>query len=184
MCCLSDIVTRCYLGVVCPDKICITVTWVIGLIWRIPQRLEPQRCGLNKQNSESPPPCLPHCVNTGAACHVTSLSWQRGDRRECARRRRLHRAEWLWGDQWQSDGAADHDQCLQDRLSLQGHGCHPLLSICAPRQEGQGGGEHNCLITSVMLPSIILVYTIVVQGHSYFCFHCICQVNRNYLIPD
>lgn len=97
--------------------------------------------------------CLPRCVNTAtvsAVCLLTSPSWQRGDRRERPRRRCLHRAERLRGDQRQSDGAAHHDQCLQDCLSLQGHCCHPLLSIRTPRQEGQGGGEHNCLITSVI----------------------------------
>lgn len=67
--------------------------------------------------------------------------WQCGDWGERKRGRRLHCPERLWGDQWQSDGAADHDQRLQDCLSLQGHCCHPLLPICQTRQEGQGGGE-------------------------------------------
>lgn len=121
------------------------------------------------------PMCKHNDLKCCLSCHLSVLSWQRGDRRERSGRRRLHRAEWLWGDQWQSDGAANHDQCLQDRLSLQGHCCHPLLSICSPRQEGQGGGEENCLITSVMLSSIILSSSIAASWqHNYFCDKCIC----------
>lgn len=72
---------------------------------------------------------------------VTSLLWQRGDRRKRSWRRCLHRAERLRRDQRQSDGAADHDQRLQNRLGLPGHRRHPLFPVRSAGQEGQGGGE-------------------------------------------
>lgn len=87
---------------------------------------------------------LPWCVSSLAliVCFLSpSLLWQRGDRGERAWGGCLHRTEWLWRDQWQFDGAADHDKRLQDCLCLQGHCCHPLLSVRPAGQEGQGGGE-------------------------------------------
>lgn len=86
----------------------------------------------------------PRCVNTvalSAVCLVTSLRWQRGDRRERPRRGRLHRAERLRGDQRQSDGASHHDQRLQDRLGLPCDRRHPVFPVRSAGQEGQGGGE-------------------------------------------
>lgn len=88
--------------------------------------------------------CLSWCASSTVlsdVCFVSSLLWQRGDRGERARRRCIYCAKWLRGDKRQFDGVAHHDQRLQNSLGLQGHRCHPLLSLCEARQEGQGGGE-------------------------------------------
>lgn len=87
------------------------------------------------------PPRWVNTVALSAVCFVTSLLWQRGDRRERPWRGRLHRAERLWGDQRQSNGAPHHDQRLQDRLGLPGDRRHPLFPVRSAGQEGQGGGE-------------------------------------------
>lgn len=84
---------------------------------------------------------LASAVALSAVCLVTSLLWQRGDRRERPRRGRLHRAERLRGDQRQSNGAPYHDQRLQDRLGLPCDRRHPLFPVRSAGQEGQGGGE-------------------------------------------
>ncbi|KAK6325269.1 hypothetical protein J4Q44_G00046110 [Coregonus suidteri] len=74
----------------------------------------------------------------------------RGDRGERARRGRLHCAERLRRDQRQPDGAADHDQRVQDRLVVPRHRRHPLLPLRPAGQKGQesrsylsqAGGQH------------------------------------------
>lgn len=56
----------------------------------------------------------------------------------CQRWGCLHCPEWFWRDQWQSDGALDYDQCLQNCLCIQSDGCHPMLSIRQTGQKRQG----------------------------------------------
>lgn len=95
-------------------------------------------------------------------CFKRYFLFQCGDRGERARRGRVHRAERLRRDQRQPDGAADHDQRLQDRLGLPRHRRHPLLPVRPAGQERQGeprwvSGQHCCLTaTRSRVQSLVL----------------------------
>ena len=60
------------------------------------------------------------------------------DWRICSWRGCLHCSKWLWGDQWQLDGAIDYDQCVQDCFGLQSDSRHSLLPLCSTGQKRQG----------------------------------------------
>jgi len=91
-------------------------------IWSNPADIFPQCTPLHPAFQLTPALCFLQCGN-----------WGIGARRGC-----VHRAVGIRRDQRQLDGAADHDQCLQNRLSLSCYSCDSLLSICPPRQKRQG----------------------------------------------
>lgn len=63
-------------------------------------------------------------------------SFQRRNRRIRPRRRCLHRTVRIRRDQRQPDGAADYDQCVQDRFRFPCDRCDTLLPVRPPGQKG------------------------------------------------
>ena len=81
-------------------------------------------------------PQIPFCTSNRVR-NLFSLI-QRGDRRICSWRGRLHSSVGMWGSKRQSDGTVDHDQRVQDRVGRARHRCHSMFSIRKAGQERQG----------------------------------------------
>lgn len=84
----------------------------------------------------------------------SSVCAQCGNWGERPWRRRLHRAERLRWDQRQPDGAADHDQRLQDCVLVPRHCGHTLLPLRQAGQERQGSKSALLAYQNVVLDAL------------------------------